>query len=492
MAEQVLEQKKESHPTLSGEGISTPDRSALHAELNPPDKKNEDKKEAASDFKRIYTASDPALGTLKVYGQTHDIPQANMEGRIGAGECQGELLKKLLRDKPQHIFQEGLVEDVDPKTQADLNRMTNDELIFLFPEDIANIKEFDDAQKLFLNKNGAVDVYLALHPEAKRHKVGTPEIEAKVDEKISKLDMSTDEGKKEYNKWVMDFREKAAAKEVYEFLQKHPGETVAMVYGSEHKYTPEDFPDKTKSPTIEFCKIHSPVTSGDVASELVASKDDSAKQEKIVNEAKAIAEYGMFALTNEKLVIKALDKLIIDTQDYTSKKQCKEELVSSAEAFRWPAAAKEIEKRFSENKPPFTQFDVNNARLKEFSEIKEEKVFIQNIYIKSEPNAPTQLEMVKKAEKIELESLTHIYDYAAVKEAVKKLNLDYYKRQIEQGAPKEKMAKEIRETIDLYINKISERDMRFEPPGKLEKYKALLSEINSAFEKKEGVYSFLK
>ena len=66
----------------------------------------------------IFIDAGPEKATVHLYAQVHSLPGNTLQEDLVIAEHQAELLERLLREQPQHLFLEGELYDWAPNTAA--------------------------------------------------------------------------------------------------------------------------------------------------------------------------------------------------------------------------------------------------------------------------------------------------------------------------------------------------------------------------------------
>lgn len=237
------------------------------------------------------------------------------------GEYQGEILRELSRRQVGIVFSEWMAEDFPGTDTARLRKLVKyvedrlphssflENIEALFPK--REIPEhFTDEQLKFLGRYGAELAYALLNPKVSILATTSMGDEARNIELIGKKQQSMRE-------IVVDRREAIAGAHIAEYLRKHPGETVALVYGHLHRFTSEDFPSAQSAPRVvkidwpELLRGTQWELPAAVGGAIVAAKSNPEIQTQVVISAHYIPLGAFHQITSAAGKMNSLTKLLI-------------------------------------------------------------------------------------------------------------------------------------------------------------------------------------
>lgn len=195
---------------------------------------------SATKTERVTVSGDPRVGKVDVYQQVHvNDGVTGFEDVLAIGKVQEQILRELLARKPEHVFEESRTKEY----QQDEREATATAVTQYFPQRTLPDK-LESEQLVALALMGAAPVYREL-TGAKLHPTLTPrEYERYIDYQAEAISRG-----EPLNSWNAE-RESIAMREVSDFLRKHKGSNVALVFGRGHYFGLEDFPEGKSVPEV--------------------------------------------------------------------------------------------------------------------------------------------------------------------------------------------------------------------------------------------------
>jgi len=184
----------------------------------------------------VEMSGNPLVGTVQLIKQIHNVEGLSFQPKKTVGEYQFEILKLLLREKPLHVFWEGMSEAEAKAVPLELGEPLGE---------IIGSKRIpekpSDPQLWSIASSGAAEVYRRMNPGAFLHLTETAQ-EREVNDRESE---AFPERRREI---IYDRREQQAMSKVMAYLAEHPGQTVYLIYGAGHRWGPEDLPEARRAP----------------------------------------------------------------------------------------------------------------------------------------------------------------------------------------------------------------------------------------------------
>jgi hypothetical protein len=224
----------------------------------------------------------PDVGTVVHVGQVHGTknPIAGRD-RDAVVAVQGAMFRYFTENRPDYILCEALTANLkDMSSYTDYARRVKD----AFPDGtLGNPPTARQASCLF--DLGAGVVYGCLNPECGVGRTTDPAFHEKVIE----------EAKRHPERWealIKDAREARAVTEVSSILRKHPGATIYVEYGADHRFGAEDYPATGGLPQMRRVDwpglaMTSPVVATD---RLIAMRAYPDLQARLIEKAQAFTE----------------------------------------------------------------------------------------------------------------------------------------------------------------------------------------------------------
>ena len=188
----------------------------------------------------VLPGGDPGLGRVTFYMQRHFGGAPTDRELLDIGRYQAAILRELLRDAPEFVFQEGQSEVLDgPKLSARTQPIC--ELFPGLPQ-----ADFSDEQLRSLAHDGASLVYAALRPGVAILPTAGPEFEARIHREI---DAAIDPEEK--RRLTMDVREVECVRSINVQMRRLGSHAFAVIYGREHLALPQRLLSSGDAPPIE-------------------------------------------------------------------------------------------------------------------------------------------------------------------------------------------------------------------------------------------------
>ncbi len=197
----------------------------------------------------------PDVGTIELLKQVHNVDGLPLGSLHTTGEYQAELLRILLKERPVHIFSESASEDSETAEPSILHDSPVGDAT---QEVISNGKlpeELDDTLLRALSQRGAAWFYNQIEDSAVLHHVSSAREHADYKAQLARIPDPLDaldihdarDAFDARDAIIMDHREGLAMAHVMNFLDKHPGERVYMIFGAAHQWGQEDFAEEHRS-----------------------------------------------------------------------------------------------------------------------------------------------------------------------------------------------------------------------------------------------------
>lgn len=188
------------------------------------------------------------VGTVELLKQVHWVENMPVGSLHTTGEYQAELLKILLKDRPKHVFNEGAFEGSETEEPEILEGSPVGDVTQEIIRDGKLPERLDDTVLRALAQRGAAWFYNQIEDSAVIHPTRSTAEYVEYEARLARIpDVNTPEGRADRDAIVMDHREQLAMAHVMKFLEEHPGETVYMIYGAAHQWSPEDLAEKCRA-----------------------------------------------------------------------------------------------------------------------------------------------------------------------------------------------------------------------------------------------------
>lgn len=169
------------------------------------------------------------VGEVDFIRQVHDIPGQNESDRLLVSYSQEFVLRHLVTIGPKFVFDEGTASGILPSSSYREEALGIKEALAAFPGGLPE-GDLTYFQRSTLIKLGAARLYAALHPD-----VSVMPTTSEESHTLQRLIQGRDPSLRAV--CVITLREQEALKHIRDFLDKHPGEKVALVYGAAHHFT---------------------------------------------------------------------------------------------------------------------------------------------------------------------------------------------------------------------------------------------------------------
>ena len=346
---------------------------------------------------QVTLEGNPEVGTVHHLGNTH-LPNfgVDRDEYILQGQRDLSIIKKVADLKVKQCFLEADRPDSEYLKDLNLNGTKCEELRRCFPDRKIPTNPSDD-QVVVLARAGLSDSIKWFIPSVTLH--GTNALH---ENRWKQVD-SPYTSKEERDKIVLQEREKIVLDEVVKKLERFLANSpeVVLIYGRDHSWSPDDIPNhllKTEVPVVikhEYQRWNS----YDKTYEFENSPS-AAKQIEIIDTKIKLFDYCWKSARSGEVQLALIDKLKTSPDYWDSPSQFAQDLKDNIkqDGFAGKVAAA-ISDRLNNNTGPFCDLSLRDGGAQLIKSLDQE---FASLTIYDEMHAFTQIELVKKAEQIEV------------------------------------------------------------------------------------------